>query len=104
MKFPFPDETTTALDAEFVDLSDIVTGPVIYVSIDGNIFHYTFYRDENLVAGQYVSAVNIEDPSKRVGPWEIPPELINTGKNSVQAVYTLFITDEKTRAALGAKE
>ncbi|MDU3078638.1 MAG: hypothetical protein E7B29_20485, partial [Mixta calida] len=72
-------------------------------TIDNNIVSLIFYRDKNLVAGQYVSSFNVEDPSKRVEPWDIPPEVVDSGEASVRAVYTLFITDEKTCSMLGAE-
>lgn len=103
IRFAFPDGNTTSVNMDFQDLSDLMTGTMISSTVDNNIVSLVFYRDENIVAGQYVSSFNVEDLSKRVGPWEIPPEVVDSGEPSVRAVYTLFITDEKTRSMLGAE-
>lgn len=103
IRFAFPDGHTTSVNMDFQDLSDLMTGTMISSTVDNNIVSLIFYRDKNIVAGQYVSSFNVEDPSKRVGPWEIPPEVVDSGEPSVRAVYTLFITDEKTRSILGAE-
>ena len=69
----------------------------------GGILSSVFYGGEDVGAGQYVAAVNLADPTKRVGPWKIPPELMQgTGFSSYQTVDSLFFTDQATKEKLGA--
>ena len=102
---PFPDENTQELELSFHPLDDLITGSKGTYTIDGNMINYVFLRDRDLGAGQYLSAFNIDDPTKRVGPWEIPPEILRkNGRYTYHAVSSIFILDEKTRKQLGATD
>lgn len=104
VRIPFPTQETTELGFEFTSLESLITGQRVSVTRDGTLINYVFFRDENLGAGQYLSSFNIDDPTASVGPWRIPPELLTgTGYNSFQAIDSIFINDESTRAELGAE-
>lgn len=103
LSFPIPTADTVDLDARFTDLSDSINGPLISYTVDGNIIHYVFYKSDDVFSGPYLVSFNIDDPSKRVGPWEIPPELVRESLfSSYREIRSTIIYDQKTREKLGA--
>ncbi|EEI63558.1 hypothetical protein [Corynebacterium glucuronolyticum] len=103
LAFDFPTEKTTDPKLQYTTLTDLVSGPQVSMTMVGGILSSVFYGGEDVGAGQYVAAVNLADPTKRVGPWTIPPELMQgTGFSSYQTVDSLFFTDQATKEKLGA--
>ena len=99
--FPFPGPQTSDLQPQYTPLEHIAPGYEVTHTVDGEIASFVFYRDEGVASGQYVTAFNINDPTVHVGPWELPPELYAGSKaTDLNAIDSLFIVDEKTRAKL----
>ena len=102
VSFPFPTTDTTEIHMDYHDVSDLIPGDLVSVTFDGPIANYVFYRDDNVGAGQYLTSVNIDDPTKHVGPWLIPRELLKgTGYYSFQAIDSIFLNDDATLISLG---
>ena len=101
LSFPFPGPQTSDLQPQYTPLEHIAPGYEVTHTVDGEIATFVFYRDEGVASGQYVTAFNINDPTVHVGPWELPPELYAGSKaTDLNAIDSLFIVDERTRAKL----